>query len=163
MLVRVGGSLRHVGLLVLCGLASCQPPPLVAAPDPVPVDGVGYLIFNAPISISSRDLLIADVDKLRTAEATEIDIGLNSGGGDIDAAQGIVDYMTRMHDELGLTFKAYNIGLVASAATYVFPRRGATSCFTRRAPCRLAASSTPRPCAMRRTSSRPTNALCARP
>ena len=73
-----------------------------------------------PINPSSRDLLISDIEKLRHAGAKEIHIGMNSPGGDIDAAQGIVDYMARTHDQDGVTFRAYNVGLVASAATYVF-------------------------------------------
>lgn len=50
----------------------------------------------------------------------EIHIGINSPGGDIDAAQEIVDYMARLHRQNGVTFKAYNLGVVASAATFVF-------------------------------------------
>ena len=86
----------------------------------MPIDGIGYLMFNAPILSSSRDLFIADIDKLRDAGAREIHIGMNSPGGEIDAAQGIVDYMNRQHDQNGIVFKAYNVGMVASAATYVF-------------------------------------------
>ena len=106
----------------LCALAGCAQPvtQATAQPDPVPVDGVGYVIFNAPINASSRDLLLADIEKFRGKGATEIRIGMNSPGGEIDAAQGIVDYMNRMHERNGVTFKAYNLGLVASAATYVF-------------------------------------------
>lgn len=107
---------------ILCMLAGCQQAaaPTQALAEPVPVAGVGYLVFNAPIVPTSRDLFIADVDKLRSAGAREIDIGMNSPGGDIDAAQGIVSYMTRLHEQDGITFKAYNVGLVASAATFVF-------------------------------------------
>ena len=116
--------MRWVLLGVACLLAACQQSgvPVIAppVPDPMPVDGVGYLIFNAPIMASSRDQFIADIDKLRGAGAHEIHIGLNSPGGSIDAAQGMVDYINRQHDQNGLVFKAYNVGLVASAATYVF-------------------------------------------
>ena len=111
-------------LLVLSSglLAGCQPPAQrvqAPQPDPVPVNGVGYLVLNAPINTSSRDLFITDIDKLRRAGATEIHLGINSPGGDVDAARGIVDYMTRLHRE-GVTFTAYNLRFVASAATYVF-------------------------------------------
>ncbi len=113
---------RRVVLGLLCVLAGCQQPggPTLAMPDPIPVDGIGYLVLNAPISPSSRDLFMADIDKLRNAGATEIHIGMNSPGGDIDSAQAIVDYMARVHSHNGVTFKAYNLGVVASAATYVF-------------------------------------------
>ena len=50
-------------------------------------------MFNGNIQPTSRDLLIADIDER---------------------------YMNRRHDENGVVFKAYNIGLVASAATHVF-------------------------------------------
>ena len=63
---------------------------------------------------------MADVNKLRDLGAREIHIGMNSPGGDINSAQAMVDYMARLHDQNGVIFKAYNLGLVASAATYVF-------------------------------------------
>ena len=110
-------------LLLLAAVAGCQP---VLAPVPTwvteatAVNGVGYVVINAPIAPQSRDLFIADVDKLRAAGAHEIDIGLNSPGGIIQSAQDIVDYMGRVHRDGGITFKVYNVGLVASAATYIF-------------------------------------------
>ena len=112
---------------MLMMLAGCQQPPapkpiVTAAPvaDPVPVNGVGYVFFNMQITPSSRDLFIQDVDKFRNAGATEIDVAINSPGGQIEAAEDIADYLRRMHDQNGITFKAYNVGMVASAATYVF-------------------------------------------
>ena len=116
---------RAAAFTILAVLAGCQQPvaPTAAAvpqPDPVPVAGVGYVLFNAPIMPESRTLLIQDLDKLRNAGATEIDIAINSAGGQLDAAEDIVDYLRRMHSQNGMTFKVYNVGLVASAATYVF-------------------------------------------
>ncbi len=115
-------SLRRRGLViaVLFSLCGCKPDSPVAILNPAPVNGIGYVVFNAPIVPASRDILIADVDKLLDAGAHEIQIGMNSPGGDVEAAQGIVDYMDRQHTQRGVTFKAYNLGLVASAATYVF-------------------------------------------
>lgn len=115
--------LTLAAILFLCLLAGCEPaaaPPRAAVPEPVPFEGVGYLLFNSPIIPASRDLFIAEVDKFHAAGAREIDIALNSPGGDIEAAQGIVDYMNRLHERDGVTFKAYNVGLVASAATFLF-------------------------------------------
>ena len=86
----------------------------------MPVNGIGYILFDSTIQPSSRDLLIADIDKLRAAGAHEIDLGMSSPGGELDAAEDIVNYMNRQHDENGIVFKAYNVGLVASAATYIF-------------------------------------------
>ncbi len=113
---------RHIAAGLLCVLTGCQPAvaPRIAIAEPVPVNGVGYIILNGPIVPLSRDLMLADMDKLRFGGATEIDIGMNSPGGSIDAAQEIVDYMRRVHDQNGVTFRIYNIGIVASAATYIF-------------------------------------------
>lgn len=120
--MRLSG-LRCALVAALCLLTDCQqpaPPAQAAIPEPAPVDGVGYLVFNTPIFSRSRDLFIADVDRFREAGAREIDIAMNSPGGDIDAAQAIVDYMTRLHEHDGIIFKTYNLGVVASAATFVF-------------------------------------------
>ena len=115
-------GLRAAALGALLCLPGCQDAPVVARrlTEPVPVNGVGYVVFNAPINQGSRGLLMADIEKLRLAGASEIDLGMNSPGGEVGAAQGIVDDMSRLHAQYGTTFKAYNLGLVASAATYVF-------------------------------------------
>jgi ATP-dependent protease ClpP protease subunit len=113
--------LRRVVVVALLKLAGCQPPPQVPpTPEASVIGSTAYLIFNAPVVPASGDLFIADIDKFRNAGARDIDLGINSPGGDIDAAQGIVDYMTRQHDQNGITFNIYNVGLVASAATYIF-------------------------------------------
>ncbi len=108
-------------------LSACQPVPAplaqavpASAPDPSPVDGVGYVVFNAPINRSSSTLLIEDIDKLQALGAREIDLGINSAGGEVEAAESVVAEMNRLHAEDGTTFNAYDLGLVASAATLVF-------------------------------------------
>ncbi len=113
-------GLRCVALAALLLNGCQQPAPPAAVTAPAVMNGIGYLVLNAPISTSTRDLFIADADKLRDAGAMEIHLGINSPGGDVNAAQAIVDYMARMHGRYGMAFKAYNIGMVASAATYVF-------------------------------------------
>ncbi len=90
------------------------------APEPVAVDGVGCVIFDAPITRSSSVLLERDIDKLHQTGAREIRLAINSPGGEIEAAQGIVGFMHHLHDDDGVTFKVYDIGVVASAASYVF-------------------------------------------
>lgn len=121
LLVRVGVRTRVSLLAITAVTAGCQPMVApVAAIDVTAVNGVGYVVINAPIAPQSRDLFIADVDKLRATGAREIDIGLNSPGGAIQSAQDIVEYMARLHRDNGITFRVYNVGLVASAATYVF-------------------------------------------
>lgn len=105
---------------VLC-VGACQQPPGASAPMAFKVSqGVGYLVLNAPILPATRDLFISNIEKFRAAGANEIDLGLNSPGGDIDSAQAMVDYMARAHDQDHIRFKAVNVGLVGSAASYLF-------------------------------------------
>ena len=123
--MRLQAVRRCAALAVLTSLAACQQPVAPGAsasvgPEPLPVAGIGYVVFSGPIAPLSRDFLLQDLDKLRNAGATEIDIAMNSPGGQIDAAEDIVEYLRRMHEQNGLRFKVYNVGLVASAATYVF-------------------------------------------
>ena len=120
--MRLAVGLRFCALLASYALSGCQQaaPSVQALAEPVPLNGVGYMVFNARIVPASRDLFVAELEKLRNAGAREIDIGMNSPGGDIDAAQAMVAYMTATHNQKGVTFKVYNMGLVASAATFVF-------------------------------------------
>ena len=118
-------DLRVLGACL--ALAACQTPPspitqaaVQPAPDPFPVNGVGYIVFDAPINRGSSTLLIKDFDKLQAQGAREIDLGINSPGGEIGAAESIVAEMDRLHAENGITFNAYDLHLVASAATLVF-------------------------------------------
>lgn len=112
-----GRAVLFAGVVLV---AACAQPGPVVTGEAVPVNGIGYVILNAPITSRSRDLLLGDIEKLRLAGAKEIHLGINSPGGEIDAAQGIVDYMARQHAQNDVTFKAYNLGTVASAATYVY-------------------------------------------
>ena len=111
--------------LVAClALSACQTPPAAiaqapAAPEPSPVNGIGYVVLASPINRGSSRLLIDDLDKLQAQGVHEIVLGINSPGGDIDA-QTIVAEMDRLHDQDGITFNAYNLRLVASTATLVF-------------------------------------------
>ena len=103
-------------------LAGCQPgvAPPVPAPEPSPVNGIGYVVFSAPIDRGSSALLIQDLDRLQAGGAREIDLGINSPGGQVEAAESIVAEMNRLHAEDGVTFSAFDLGLVASAAALVF-------------------------------------------
>lgn len=125
--MRVGLPLRpEFRVLVAClALSACQDAPGVIAqapapPEPSPVNGIGYVVFASPINRGTSRLLIDDLDKLQAQGAREIVLGLNSPGGEIDAAQTIVAEMDRLHDQDGIKFSAYNLRLVASAATLVF-------------------------------------------
>ena len=116
-------GLRTIGACLL--LAGCDQPPdpitrAAALPEPSPIDGVGYIVFSAPITAKSSALLITDIDKLQAQGAREIDLAINSAGGEISAAQSIVGEMDRLHAASGVVFNAYDIHLVASAATLVF-------------------------------------------
>lgn len=108
-------------------LAACQTPPaplaqaaVPPAPDPSPVNGVGYILFNATINQGSSRLLVEELDRLQAKGARVIDLGINSPGGVITAAQSIVAEMDRLHADDGITFNAYDLRMVASAATLVF-------------------------------------------
>ena len=123
-------SVKGIAVALLLATAGCQTQPAtIEATSPAgttttlapePVDGIGYVVFNAPIVPRSRDLLLAEIDRLVAAGARNIHIGFNSPGGQTDAAQGIVQSMNRLNTDRGITFEAYNMGLVASAASYVF-------------------------------------------
>lgn len=103
-------------------LSACQATSTVPAgpPRPLVVDGVGYIVFNAPIAARSREFLLADMERLIAAGARTIRLAMNSPGGEIDSARVIVEFMNRAHATRGIDFEAYGVGLVASAATYVF-------------------------------------------
>lgn len=116
-------------LAAVIPLAACQAVPVspttsmasqATAALPQTLNGVGYLVLNAPILNGSRDILIADMGKVIDAGAREIHLAINSPGGDVRAAQTIVDYMGRMHASSGVQFEVYNVGRVAGAAGYVF-------------------------------------------
>ncbi len=120
---RVRAHRRLAAAAICLALAACQPPPpapLAQAPDPSPVDGIGYVFLEGPISRGSSALLIGDLDKLQAQGAREIALGINSAGGEVDAAQAVVAEMDRLHAQAGITFDAYDLRLVASAATLPF-------------------------------------------
>ncbi len=112
--------------LALCtALAACQSPTAEqAAPAPMvpaaPVDGVGYVVFDAIINHASSAALIKDFEALQAQGAHEIDVAMSSPGGVVDDAQSIVAAMDRLHTEHGVVFTVYDMRLVASAATLVF-------------------------------------------
>jgi ATP-dependent protease ClpP protease subunit len=115
---------RLQALCACLALAACQPPPPLAqtatAPEPSPVNGIGYIIFAAPINRGSSALLIKDMDRLQAQGAREIDLAMNSAGGEIIPAESIVTEMDRLHVQDGIIFNAYDLHFVASAAALVF-------------------------------------------
>lgn len=120
--MRLTGSCRAL-LASLC-LAACQqvppaPPVAVGPASPTPVNGIGYLLFNTVITQKSGDNFISALDRFHDAGATEIDIAMNSSGGIIGPAEAMAGAMERLHAQ-GVTFKTYDVGIVASAATLVF-------------------------------------------
>jgi membrane-bound ClpP family serine protease len=147
-------------LAALLTLAGCQPPPPTpqAQPAAAVIAGKAYLFFNAPIVPASRDLFNADIDKFLQAGATEIELAINSPGGDIDAAQDMVDHMTRLHAQTGVSFVTYNVGMVASAA---IRWNAVCFCFMRPASVRTGLCR-PNDCAIRPPSWKPTNGWCVR-
>ncbi len=108
-------------VMTVFGVTACQAPPAAPVPLTFELDnGAGHIYFNAPIATGSRDVLITDIEQYIKAGARTIRLAINSPGGDVDAAQGIVDYMRTTHATRGIDFETYSVGLVASAATYVF-------------------------------------------
>jgi ATP-dependent protease ClpP protease subunit len=99
----------------LAGLAACQAPPVDTGPH-----RIAFMVFRTAITPQSRDFFIAGCDKMVARDVKEIRIGISSPGGNIRAAEGMMTYMDKMHAERGITFTTFDVGLVASAACYVF-------------------------------------------
>ena len=100
----------------LASLAACQPPP----PPATEPRRVGFMVFRTAINPESRDFFTADCDRMIAKGATEIRIGIRSPGGIIVAAESMMTYMDRMNADHGITFITFAVGMVASAACYVF-------------------------------------------
>ena len=79
----------------------------------------GYLLFEAPITPQSRDFFVQDTEKLLALKATALTIFLNSPGGLLKPAQDMSAHVERMQAR-GIEVAMHNVGLVASAACYVF-------------------------------------------
>ncbi len=103
-------------------LAGCAEKP--SAPAPVVFslgpDRTGYMLFQAPINDQTYNFFVADVSKMLDLNASEIHIGISSPGGVVRSAENFIAYMDRIHADRGVTFVTHNVGVVASAACYVF-------------------------------------------
>ncbi len=99
------------------GLAGCaaQDKPVDAGPH-----RVSFIVFRAPITEATRGYFAAAIDAAVARGSTEVRLGLSSPGGVIGAAEGMMDAMDRAHADHGVTFTVFDVGLVASAACYVF-------------------------------------------
>lgn len=106
------------GAAALAGCATPAAPP--SGPTQLVTDGTGYVILQAPINPQTQRFLGTDFDRLVAAGATKIVLGIESPGGVIVSAEAIIAAMDRLHDERGIRFVTYNLGVVASAACYVF-------------------------------------------
>lgn len=117
MMPGFGVTRRSFVLGSLAGLAACQTAPAPVADVP---HRIGFIVFRAPILDATRGYFITAVDKAVGEGATEIRIGISSPGGSIRAAEAMMAYMDQMHTGRGITFTTFDVGLVASAACYVF-------------------------------------------
>lgn len=110
----------------LAGLAGCQAAPAPAtanAPAPslnLGPNNIGYMLLAAPVTATSAGYYAANIGKLVALGAAEIHIAINSPGGVVHEAEAMIAAMDRAHAEHGVVFVTHNVGLVASAACYVF-------------------------------------------
>lgn len=104
----------------MAGLAGCQVPAGGAGVDLTTPHQVGFMVFRAVITPQTRDFFTKAVDAFMGIKVTEVRVGLSSPGGSIEAAENMVDYMNKVHAEHGVVFTMFDVGVVASAACYVF-------------------------------------------
>ncbi len=116
------GMGRRSVLAGAAALAGCQQ--AVTAPvDLAPRLGpnrTGYIAIQAPIVNEVRNAFIGQVNRLLALDAAEIYLLMISPGGVVNAAQDMIAFMDRTHASRGITFTTHNVGVVASAACYVF-------------------------------------------
>ncbi len=114
---------RRSVLIGAAALAGCQQVPAVPAAAVVPQLGpgrIGYIAVQGPIIPAVRDAFILNADKLLAQGAAEIYLLIASPGGVVTAAQDMIGFMDRTHAGRGTRFTTHNLGVVASAACYVF-------------------------------------------
>lgn len=81
---------------------------------------IGYIALHAPIVDRSRDLFITNVNRLLALDAAEIHVPMTSPGGRVSAAQDMIAFMDKTHADRGVRFVTHNMGMIGSAACYVF-------------------------------------------
>ena len=112
---------RSATLGALAGLAGCHAPPAqTAEADLRAPHQVGYMVFRSPITPQTRDFFKIALDAWATHNVPEVRIGITSPGGIVPAAEEMMAHMDGLHASRGMTFVAFNVGTVASAACYVF-------------------------------------------
>lgn len=104
----------------LAAVAGCAPTPLASVPFKLDNDNIGYMLFRAPIVPITADFFRKDIDKMLALNAREIHIAIDSPGGVISSSEQMIALMDQVHNERGVIFVTHNVGLVASAACYVF-------------------------------------------
>ncbi len=123
MSVQTAGR-RAVLTAALATLAGCQTaaPPM---PPPTPTLSLGpgnsgYMLLAAPITATSAGFFATNIDKFVGLGATEIHVAISSPGGVIHYAEAMIAAMDRAHADHNVIFVTHDVGLVASAACYVF-------------------------------------------
>ena len=102
----------------LAGLAACAASPQEHV-DTGP-HKVSFMVFRAPITAVTRGYFVNAINTAVQNGSTEMRIGMSSPGGNIQAALAMVDDMDRAHADNAMGFTLFDVGLVASAACYVF-------------------------------------------
>ncbi len=119
----LGWASAFVAPLALAGCQDAATPALQAAkPDtgPIAPGQPAFVLIKAPITRATRDLFIADVNTLLGRGAQEVQLLLDSPGGEVQAALDMIDYVDRTRQQRGTVFVTHNVGTVASAACYLF-------------------------------------------
>ena len=127
--MKSAGELGRRGVLAgaAASLAGCQPLApvpggalLANTPPRLGPDRTGYIAIRAPIVNQLRDLFATQVNTLLDMNAAGITVLMSSPGGLISPAQDMIAIMDKTSADRGVTFVTHNIGVVASAACYVF-------------------------------------------
>lgn len=110
---------------VLAVLAGCQVAPTPVVPQPAPTltlgpNRIGYILLAAPISPVSSGYFQTVVNRYVDQGAQQVYVAMNSPGGVVRSAEAMIAFMDRVHNDRGVSFLTHNVGLVASAACYVF-------------------------------------------
>lgn len=118
-----GRTGRRAVLAGVAALAGCQQPapaaPVVSTPHLGP-NGIGYLGIQVALTPQTSALFVRNVNQLLALNASEIYVLISSPGGSVTAAEAIIRFIDETRAARGVRFTTHNVGLVASAAAYVF-------------------------------------------
>ncbi len=108
-------ALAGVALLTGCQAAA----PEVAVVPHLSTDRTGYLLYQAPITPQGLALFIKDLDAIQALNPAAVTVFLNSPGGNLKSVEDMTARVQAMQAR-GVPVTMHNVGLVASAACYLF-------------------------------------------